>query len=70
LIESVSELMRRAKVAGSLRPDAEIDDVPMLICGVGMSCSKSHRCPQPWRRHLAIVIDGLRASSASGPLPA
>jgi AcrR family transcriptional regulator len=69
LVESVSELMRRAQAAGSLRPDAEIDDIPMLMCGVGMGQSKGHRCAEPWRRHLAIVIDGLRASSASGPLP-
>ena len=23
-----------------------------------------------WRRHMAIILDGLRAASASGPLPA
>jgi AcrR family transcriptional regulator len=69
LTETVSELMRRAQAAGSLRPDTEIDDIPMLMCGVGMGQIKGHRCPQPWRRHLSIVIDGLRASSASSPLP-
>jgi hypothetical protein len=41
----------------------------MLMCGVGMATIKPHRVGQPWRRHVAIVIDGLRASSASGPLP-
>jgi AcrR family transcriptional regulator len=69
LIDAVGELMRRAQAAGSLRPDAEIDDIPMLMCGVGMGRIKGHRCAEPWRRHLAIVIDGLRASSASGSLP-
>lgn len=69
LTETVAELMRRAQAAGSLRPDAEIDDIPMLMCGVGMGTIKAHRVPRAWRRHLAIVIDGLRASSASGPLP-
>jgi AcrR family transcriptional regulator len=69
LTESVSRLMRRAQAAGSLRPDAEIDDIPMLMCGVGMGTIKAHRVPHAWRRHLTIVIDGLRASSASGPLP-
>jgi AcrR family transcriptional regulator len=69
LTESLSALMRRAQAAGTLRPDAEIDDIPMLMCGVGMGTIKAHRVPQAWRRHLAIVIDGLRASSASGSLP-
>jgi hypothetical protein len=61
--------MRRAQAAGDLRPDAIIDDIPMLMCGVGMGRIKEHRCNEAWRRHLAIVIDGLRASSASGTLP-
>jgi hypothetical protein len=30
---------------------------------------KEHRSPEAWRRHLAVIIDGLRASSASQPLP-
>src|SRR3954453_5806171 len=70
LRESFGELMRRAQAAGDLRPDAVVDDVPMLMCGVGMGQIKDHRCDQAWRRHLAIVIDGLRASSASTSLPA
>jgi AcrR family transcriptional regulator len=69
LRESVEALMRRAQAAGDLRPDAIVDDIPMVMCGVGMGRIKEHRCPEAWRRHLAIVIDGLRASSASGSLP-
>jgi AcrR family transcriptional regulator len=69
LTETVSELMRRAAAAGALRADAMVDDIPMLMCGVGMGTIKDHRCTDAWRRHLQIVIDGLRASSASGPLP-
>jgi hypothetical protein len=41
----------------------------MLMCGIGAATRKSHMCPESWRRHMTIVIDGLRASSASGPLP-
>jgi AcrR family transcriptional regulator len=66
---SLAELMRRAQAAGDLRPDAVLDDIPMVMCGVGMGRIKEHRCHEAWRRHLAIVIDGLRASSASGTLP-
>ncbi|HET6547029.1 MAG TPA: helix-turn-helix domain-containing protein [Solirubrobacter sp.] len=66
---AVSELVRRAQEAGALRDDVMLDDVPMLMCGIGAATRKNHRCPGAWRRHLMIVIDGLRASSASAPLP-
>jgi AcrR family transcriptional regulator len=64
-----SELLLRAKEAEALRPDVVLDDVPMLLCGIGMATRKGHQCPDAWRRHLTIVIDGLRAANASGPLP-
>jgi len=70
LNENVSELLRRAQAAGKLRPDVVLDDIPMLMCGIGAATRKAHVCPGAWRRHLTIVIDGLRASGASGALPA
>jgi len=63
------ELLRRAKESGDLRPDVVLDDMAMLMCGIGMGTRKSHSCRQAWRRHVAIMVDGLRASNASGPLP-
>ena len=69
LNETMTELLRRAQEAGALRPDVILDDVPMLMCGIGSATRKEHRCPDAWRRHLSIVIDGLRASTASGSLP-
>jgi AcrR family transcriptional regulator len=69
LNETMAELVRRAKEAGALRPDTVLDDVPMVMCGIGAATRKSHMCPGAWRRHMTIVIDGLRAASASGPLP-
>jgi hypothetical protein len=65
----MAELMRRAQAAGALRADTVLDDVPMLMCGIGSATRKSHMCPGAWRRHMAIVMDGLRAANASGPLP-
>ena len=65
----MTELIRRAQEAGALRTDVILDDIPMLMCGIGSATRKEHRCPDAWRRHLSIVIDGLRASTASGPLP-
>ena len=62
-------LLGRAREAGELRPDVMIDDVPMLMCGIGMATRKGHSVPDAWKRHLAILIDGLRAANASGPLP-
>lgn len=69
LTETVGELMRRAKEAGALRADVVIDDIPMLMCGIGSATKKEHSCSAPWRRHLGIVIDGLRAPAATSPLP-
>ena len=64
-----AELLRRAQASGDLRPDVVLDDIPMIMCGVGMATRKPHQCPDAWRRHLSILVDGLRASSASGSLP-
>lgn len=64
------ELMRRAQAAGAMRPDAMIDDIPMLMCGIGAAAGrKQHACAASWQRHLAIVLDGLRARPDCTPLP-
>jgi AcrR family transcriptional regulator len=67
--EVFGELMARAKASGQLREDLVADDIPMLMCGIGFGAMKPHACPEAWRRHVAIVLDGLRAPGASGPLP-
>jgi len=67
--ETYGELMRRAQDAGALRADLVVDDIPMFMCGIGFGARKTHPCPDAWRRHISIVIDGLRASNASSPLP-
>jgi AcrR family transcriptional regulator len=69
LNQAMSTLLQRAQEAGALRPDVVLDDMPMLMCGIGAATRKSHQCSHAWRRHMTIVIDGLRAASASGPLP-
>jgi AcrR family transcriptional regulator len=67
--ETFTELMLRAQKAGALREDLVMDDIPMFMCGIGLGARKTHPCPDAWKRHISIVIDGLRASSASAPLP-
>jgi AcrR family transcriptional regulator len=69
LNETVSELIRRAQAAGVLREDLVVDDIPMVMCGIGAATKKDHRCPGAWRRHLSLVLDGMRAGGAGGPLP-
>ncbi|MBE2320868.1 TetR/AcrR family transcriptional regulator [Solirubrobacter sp. CPCC 204708] len=67
--DAYMQLVQRAKDSGDLRPDIVLDDIPMFTCGIGMATVKPHMCQAAWRRHLAIIIDGLRATNASGPLP-
>jgi len=63
------ELVQRAQAAGRLRTDIVLDDIPMVMCGIGAATAKPHCCREAWRRHLTIVIDCLRATNASDVLP-
>jgi AcrR family transcriptional regulator len=66
---SAAILLRRAQEAGQVRPDVSADDVPMLMCGVGSAMHSGVAAQGAWRRHLRIVLDGLRADAATEPLP-
>jgi AcrR family transcriptional regulator len=68
LYVTVGELMDRCKAAGRMRPDAMVDDIGLLMCGVGSASQMEHPVPDAWRRHLAIMLDGLRSQAASGEL--
>jgi AcrR family transcriptional regulator len=59
LEDLAARIVRRAQEAGELRPDFTIDDIPMLMCGV----SSTMREHFDWRRHLELVLDGLRVRS-------
>jgi AcrR family transcriptional regulator len=65
---TVGELMRRCIAAGKMRPDVVIDDVSLVMCGIGSASAVPHPIPEAWRRHLRIVLDGLRAEAVSQPL--
>ena len=65
---TVGELMRRCIAAGKMRPDVVIEDIPLVMCGVGSASAMPHPMPEAWRRHLGIVLDGLRAEAVSAPL--
>jgi AcrR family transcriptional regulator len=69
--ELMEELVGRAKKAGVVRRDAEWEDVPMMICGLGQITQAAEDDAVPfmnWERMLGILLDGIRAPGA-GKLP-
>jgi AcrR family transcriptional regulator len=65
-LDAFQQLIGRAQKAGAMRQDVVAEDIPMLLAGVGLSRSAGPSVA--WERHLAVVIDGLRAEGAH-PLP-
>jgi AcrR family transcriptional regulator len=66
---AVGELMERAQRAGVMRPDVNIEDVPMIMCSLGrVQQLDGTLAASRWRRHLALMLDGLRTGERS-PLP-
>jgi AcrR family transcriptional regulator len=62
--------MARAKRAGVLRADVEPADIAILTWGIaGIVDATRDVAPDAWRRHLALLLDGLRPEG-SHPLPA
>lgn len=65
----VGEVVDRAKRAGALRADFVVEDLAFVIWGHTMTVEATGAvAPRLWRRHLGLVIDGLRAAAAH-PLP-
>ena len=65
VIELNGKLLALAQKSGELRRDAVVEDVPMIICGLGhvtQAARAGTMAPgMSWERFLAIVLDGLRA---------
>jgi AcrR family transcriptional regulator len=63
--ELSEKLLGLAQRSGDLRKDAVVEDVPMIICGLGhvtQAALAGEMAPgMSWERFLAIVLDGLRA---------
>ncbi|MBE3199858.1 TetR/AcrR family transcriptional regulator [Frankia sp. CH37] len=67
------ELMRqvivRAQEAAVLRADITLEDMAFVLWGHARTVEATAAvAPRAWRRHLAIMLDGLRAEAAH-PLP-
>ena len=59
------EMIDRAKIEGDLRPDVVATDVGvLLISAVGVVDFTAPADAEVWRRHLAVMLDGLRARAA------
>jgi AcrR family transcriptional regulator len=61
----VAEVLSRAQATGAIRPDADPQDIPMIMCALA---GTYHNPYADADRYIAIVLDGLRAHDA-GPLP-
>ncbi len=59
----VHRLITRARESGSLRPDFEAEDLPLLVEMIAAVSNATHDlAPGIWRRYLRIFIDGLATS--------
>ncbi len=63
LVETTRPVVAEAQAEGTLRADFDVEEIGMLMCGVCSSMSRSGPAAVEggWRRHLQIVLDGLRA---------
>jgi len=55
-------VIHRAKEAGVLRDDFEVDDIRTLMCGLGsmMAADACGVMSYDWRRQLQLFLDGVR----------
>lgn len=65
----MAELLDSAKRAGKLRSDLAVEDLAFVVWGISRTIEMTaEAAPDVWRRHLALLLDGLQADSAH-PLP-
>lgn len=64
--QAMEELVERAQRQGVLRADVTTQDVTVALCSVAfMIPAAAEVAPDAWRRHLALVLDGLRATGST-----
>jgi AcrR family transcriptional regulator len=60
----ISRIIDRAIAAGAVRADLTAADFPLIVCGIMSTMYfKPGGAEADWRRHLALVLDGVRAAS-------
>jgi len=68
--ETVHVLVGRAQQQGTMRDDITTEDLLFALAALGRAVpALTATAPDAWRRHLTLLLDGLRAEVA-GPLPA
>ncbi len=61
LQEIGAKLVDAAVASGELRSDATVDDVPVIMCGLGQVMATTGKRPGAgWERYLTIALDGMR----------
>ncbi|WP_333739034.1 TetR/AcrR family transcriptional regulator [Streptomyces sp. IBSBF 2806] len=63
---TLDTLLRRCQDQHTIRPDVTVEDLLFLLAALGRAAPAA---PRSWRRHLALMLDGLRPAAAR-PLPA
>lgn len=67
IIASVGRLFDRAHRAGAIRADAAPQDIAVVFALLGPAFEMSRSTsPELWRRYLALILDGLRATDRPG----
>jgi AcrR family transcriptional regulator len=64
--EIVSRIIGRAVAAGAVRDDLTPADFPLLARGVVSSMYFKSAGSSDWRRHLEIILDGVRGAGRKG----
>jgi AcrR family transcriptional regulator len=57
---TATKLIVRAQLAGVMRQDFSVDDIPMLMAGLTTTMTVPG---YDWRRHLEIILAGIRATA-------
>jgi AcrR family transcriptional regulator len=60
----IETLISRAKDAGALRADFQLEDIPAIMCSLG-ALQTSRGAYANWRRVLEMLLDGLRAPGST-----
>ena len=60
LNEVVSRVIERAQDAGEVRADLRVEDYGLMMCGVVATMHYRSRQGDEWRRHLELVLAGLK----------
>ncbi|MEU1392834.1 MULTISPECIES: helix-turn-helix domain-containing protein [unclassified Nonomuraea] len=66
IAESCGRLITRAQAQGTLRDDITVGDIAPIVSMIDSVMDlPSSGAAQPWRRYLALILDGLRAGRST-----